>query len=392
MFTIHSLKHSLFFVLTFMLIGCGEQAGQGPREMGPIHVDTLTVSTSKIRLTTELPGRISAFNEAEVRPQVGGIIKKRLFKEGTNVQAGDVLYQIDPTTYQASVNSYKAQLQKAVADQQATQKSFERYSELLRKKLTSQQDYDDVYSANQQAIAQVAIYQAELDNANILLSYTQVKAPISGIIGLSQVSEGALVTAEQSSYLAEIIQSEQVYVDMTQSSVSLYTQRKEFQDLFKQGMKKPDIPVKIILEDGSEYEQTGYLEFADAQVNDSTGSVTLRALIPNPENSLLPGMFVRAYISSPQEKDYIVLPQSAVIRSQSGVPYVYIVNDKDMTEKKILQLGNEVDDGWVVKEGLKVGDKVVISNFSAVKQNQEVVIDSEDGVAKEQAEPAPTDK
>jgi len=317
---------------------------------------------------------------------VGGIIKKRLFKEGEYVKAGDVLYQIDPTTYQASVNSSKAQLNKAIADQQAAQKSFDRYSELLKQKLTSQQDYDDAYSTNQQALASVAVYQAELDTANIQLSYTQIKAPISGIIGLSQVSEGALVTAEQSSYLAEIIQSDQVYVDMTQSSVSLYTERKEFQNLFKKGQKKPMIPVKIILEDGSEYEQTGYLEFADAQVNDTTGSVTLRALIPNADNSLLPGMFVRALISSPQEQNYIVLPQATIIRTQSGEPYVYIVNDKNMTEKKMLQLGNEVDDGWIVKEGLNVGDKVVISNFSSVRQDQEVIVDSENGVTKAQTD------
>ena len=386
MFTINSPKHILFFVFTFLLTGCGEQAGHAPREVGPIHVDTQTVATSMIRLTTELPGRISAFNEAEVRPQVGGIIKKRLFKEGEYVKAGDVLYQIDPTTYQASVNSSKAQLNKAIADQQAAQKSFDRYSELLKQKLTSQQDYDDAYSTNQQALASVAVYQAELDTANIQLSYTQIKAPISGIIGLSQVSEGALVTAEQSSYLAEIIQSDQVYVDMTQSSVSLYTERKEFQDLFKKGQKKPIIPVKIILEDGSEYEQTGYLEFADAQVNDTTGSVTLRALIPNADNSLLPGMFVRALISSPQEQNYIVLPQATIIRTQSGEPYVYIVNDKNMTEKKMLQLGNEVDDGWIVKEGLNVGDKVVISNFSSVRQDQEVIVDSENGITKAQTD------
>lgn len=388
MFTTNSSKHMLFFVLTFLLSGCGEQAGHAPRTMGPIHVDTQTVTTSKIRLSTELPGRISAFNEAEVRPQVGGIIQKRLFKEGAYVNAGDVLYQIDPTTYQASVNSSKAQLQKAISDQQSAQKSFNRYRELLKQKLTSQQNYDDAYSTNQQALASVAIYQAELDNDNIQLSYTQIKAPISGIIGLSQVSEGALVTAEQSSYLVKIIQSDQVYVDMTQSSVSLYTQRKEFQDLFKKGMEKPTIPVKIILEDGSEYEQTGYLEFADAQVNDTTGSVTLRALVPNLNNTLLPGMFVRAFVSSPQEKDYIVLPQSTIIRTQSGEPYVFIVNDNNITEKKMLQLGNEVGNGWVVKEGLNVGDKVVISNFSAVKQDQEVVIDSEDGVANEQAKAA----
>ncbi|MEL0657681.1 efflux RND transporter periplasmic adaptor subunit [Psychromonas arctica] len=391
MFTLKSSKGLLTFIFTFFLLGCGEQGNMKPRAMGPIHVDTITATNTSLRLSTELPGRISAFNEAEVRPQVGGIIKKRLFKEGSYVEAGDVLYQIDPVTYQASVNSSKAQLQKSISDQQATQKSFDRYSELLKKKLTSQQNYDDAYSDNQQALASVAIYQAELDNANVQLSYTKIKAPISGIIGLSQVSEGALVTAEQSSYLAEIIQSDQVYVDMAQSSVSLYALQKEFQIGLKDDQEKPIIPVKILLEDGSEYEHTGHLEFADAQVNDLTGSVTLRALIPNPRHTLLPGMFVRANVSSPEEREYIVLPQSLVIRSQSGAPYAYVVNDKNIVEKKNLTLGSEVNNGWVVKKGLVVGDRVVTNNFAKVKENIEVVIDSEDDIAKEQPQPASID-
>ncbi|MGB5445929.1 MAG: efflux RND transporter periplasmic adaptor subunit, partial [Psychromonas sp.] len=271
------------------------------------------------------------------------------------------------------------------ADQQATKKTLNRYNELLKKKLTSQQDYDDADSANLQALAEVAIRQAELDNANILLSYTKIKAPISGRIGISQVSEGALITAQQANNLVTIVQSDQVYVDMTQSSVVLYAQQKEFNRNDKKGKTRPVVPVKITLEDGTAYDQTGYLEFSDVQVSDSTGSVTLRALVPNAEHTLLPGMFVRAHISSPEEREYIVLPQSVVVRSQSGEPSAYIVNSENITEKKTLLLGDEVENGWVVQEGLNVGDKVVISNLSKIKNNQNVVIDSEQRADKTQA-------
>ena len=287
-----------------------------------------------------------------------------------------MLYQIDPVTYQASVNSNKAELAKAVVDQKATQKSLVRYKELIKKKLTSQQAFDDAETANDQALAEVAIRQAALDNANTLLSYTKIKAPISGRIGLSNISEGALITAQQSTNLATIIQSNQVYVDMTQSSILLYAQQQEF----KGTTEKPIVPVKITLEDGSEYDETGYLEFSDVQVSDSTGSVTLRALVPNEQHSLLPGMFVRATISAPQEKEYIVIPQSLVVRTQSGQPTAYVINSDNKAMRIDLILGNEVDAGWVVKQGLTVGDKVVMNNLSKIKSNQTVVIDSQNTV------------
>ncbi|MFT6926663.1 MAG: membrane fusion protein (multidrug efflux system) [Psychromonas sp.] len=382
MFTINSSKCYLLLLFTFLLLGCGEQAGSAKRVIEPIHVDALTMSEVTLRLSTELPGRISAFKNAEVRPQVTGIIESRLFEEGAEVKAGEVLYQIDPVIYQASVNSYQAQLQKAVADQLSTKKSIVRYTSLLKKNLTSQQNYDDAYSANQQALAEVAIRQAALDNASVLLSYTQIKAPISGRIGLSQVSEGSLVTAQQDTNLASIIQSNQVYVDMTQSSVTLYAQQQEFQGSLENAEKPPVIPVKITLEDGSEYDQLGYLEFSDVRVDNSTGSVTLRALVANEKHRLLPGMFVRATISAPKEKQYIVIPQSLVVRTQSGEPTAYVINSDNQVKRVDLILGNEVDNGWVVKKGLAVGDNVVMSNLSKIKANQTVVIDSENVVYK----------
>ena len=367
------LRLSLCFLLPFTLLGCGEQAQEQRPVAGPVHVDVLNLAPTRLRLTTELPGRIAAFKQAEVRPQVTGILKSRLYKEGSQVEAGDVLYEIDPTTYQSNVNSAQAQLAKAKTTEATNKKTALRYKELLRKKLTSQQDYDDADAAYKEAQAEVAINQAALDYANIELSYTKIKAPISGQAGLSLVSEGSLLTAEQSSYLTTIIQTSNVYVDMQQSSLSIHKMKQDFAD-FKD--EKADIPVSITLEDGSAYEQVGHLEFADTQVSDSTGTVTLRAIIPNPNNTLLAGMYVRAHISMPEARDYLVVPQSAVVRSQSGVPSVFTVNQEGKTVKKTVVLDDEVDNGWVVKEGLVAGDQVVISNIINMKNDIAVIIDS----------------
>ena len=251
---------------------------------------------------------------------------------------------------------------------------MKRYANLLKKKLTSQQLYDEADSTYLQAKAEVAIRQAELDYANIELSYTQIKAPISGQAGFSLVSEGSLLTTGQSDYITTIIQTDNVYVDMKQSSVSLYKLQQEFRTMINQ---RPIVPVSITLEDGTTYSEQGQLEFADTQVEGSTGTVTLRAIIPNPDNALLAGMYVRAYISMPEARDYLVIPQSSVVRSQSGVPSVYVVNQDNIIVKKTIVLSNEVGNGWVVKEGLEAGDKVVLNNLMNVKNNLSVIIDSD---------------
>jgi len=356
-----------------LLLGCGEQKIEQRPAAGPIHVDVLDLTPTTLRLTTELPGRITAFKQAEVRPQVTGILKNRLYKEGSQVKAGDILYEMDPTTYQSNVNSAQAQLAKALTSEDTARKTVVRYQELLKKKLTSQQDFDDAYAAYKEAQAEVAISQAELDYANVELSYTKIKAPISGQAGLSLVSEGSLLTAEQSSYLTTIVQTKNVYVDMQQSSLAITKIRKEFSTLAD---KNAEIPVSITLEDGSTYDEVGHLEFFDTLVSDSTGTVTLRAIIPNPDNILLAGMYVRANISMPEARDYLVVPQSAVVRSQSGKPSVFVVNSENKVMKKSVVLGAEVNNGWVVKEGLSSGDQVVISNIINMKNNTTVLVDS----------------
>lgn len=364
---------NVILLFTFILIGCDGEKVQSQRPMQIAHVDVLDISPQTLRLTTELPGRIAAFKEAEVRPQVSGILQSRLYKEGTQVKEGDVLYQIDPTTYQSKVNSAQAQLRKSKNNEATAKRNVDRYRALLKKKLTSQQVYDDADAAYKDALADVAINQAALDYAQIELSYTKIKAPISGKAGISLVSEGSLLTAEQSSYLTTIIQTDSIYVDMQQSSLSLHKVKKSFKTVKGE---KPVVPVSITLEDGSAYEHVGRLEFADTQVADSTGTVTLRAIIPNPDNTLLVGMYVRAHIAMPEARDYIVVPQSAVVRSQSGAPSVFTVNKDNKTVKKAVVLGSEVDNGWVVTEGLEVGEQVVLSNIINMKNGIEVVIDS----------------
>lgn len=367
-------KILLLTVSLFIISGCKDNSPQ-QQKIPPLHVDTLTLQYKSARLSSELPGRISAIKEAEVRPQVSGIITERLFKEGKEVKQGDVLYQIEPATYQANVNSAKATLNRTLADQNVAKKTLNRIAELAKKKLSSQQDFDDAQAAYEQATAEVAVSQAALDYSNILLSYTQITAPISGRIGISQVSEGALVTAEQSSYLTTIQQINNVYVDISQSSLSLLKLKREF-PRNKDHEQERKIPVDIKMEDGTDYPIQGYLEASDILVDESTGSMTLRAIVSNPNNELLPGIFVRATIYSPSEKDYIMIPQSIVIRSQTGEPFVYIANDKNIVEKRAISLGNEMENNWIVLNGLKEGEHVIINNLQKIKEGAPIVIDN----------------
>ena len=379
MFFTREVKYSLFLlILPLGLLGCSDQTETNKRPVQSIHVDTSTLTYSTLRLTTELPGRITAFKEAEVRPQITGIIESRLYKEGSYVEKGDILFQIDPTTYQSTVNSANAELKKALSSERNAKKEMARYAQLLKKKLSSQQLFDSAEAAYLEAKAEVAVRQATLDYANIELSYTKIKAPISGKAGFSQVSEGSLLTSGQSDYITTVIQTDNVYIDMQQSAVAFYKIQQEFKNATT---KNPTVPVSITLEDGTIYDQTGHLEFTDTQTNGSTGTVALRAIIANPDNALLAGMYVRAKISMPEARDYLIVKQSTVVRSQSGLPSVFIVDDNNQIVKKSIVLGNEVDNGWVVKEGLKAGDNVVINNLAKVKNGLTVIVDNASNTA-----------
>jgi len=279
-----------------MVTGCGKKTAGTPPPSGPPEVGVVTIQLQRVALTTELPGRTSPHLIAEVRPQVSGIIQKRLFTEGSDVTAGQVLYQIDPATYQAAYASAKAALARAEANLIPARLKEERFRDLVKVKAVSQQDYDDASAAIKQAEADVASAKAAVETARINLAYTRVTAPISGRIGRSTVTDGALVTANQPTALATIQQLSSMYVDVTQSSSELLILKRNLASGLLKNNGSAQARVKLLLEDGSAYPLPGTLKFSEVTVDQSTGSLTLRAVFPNPQQLLLPGMFVRAIL------------------------------------------------------------------------------------------------
>jgi membrane fusion protein, multidrug efflux system len=288
---------SLTLAAAILLTGCRGQEQMARSAPGPVEVDVHIVTTEPVDLSVELTGRTAAYRIAEVRPQVSGIVQKRLFTEGSEVEAGQLLYQIDPATYQASLDSAKAALARAEAVEHSARLKAERYRTLVRTKAVSEQDQIEMEASWKQAVADVAAAKAALDSARILLEYTRITAPITGRIGKSMISEGALVTAQQANPLAVIQQLDPLYVDVSQSSTESLRLRKEIAAGQAEGEDNPRSEVTVLLDDGSTYDQTGVLEFSDVTVNQSTGTVTLRAIVANPRQQLLPGMFVRARIA-----------------------------------------------------------------------------------------------
>ena len=305
----------------WILAGCGQNStGKAPPQAGPPEVAVVEVKPQRVAITTELPGRTSAYLVAEVRPQVGGIIQKRFFTEGSDVKAGDVLYQIDPATYQAAWDSAKAQLARAEANISTTRVRAERYKELVEIKAVSRQEYDDAAAALKQAEADIEAGKAAVETARINLAYTKVTAPIAGRIGKSSVTVGALVMAGQGMPLATIQQIDPVYVDVTQSSASLL----RLQQSMASGTLKRDsanrAKVKLILEDGTPYPLEGALQFQDVTVDPTTGSYILRIVFPNPKRVLLPGMFARAVLEEGVNEQALLVPQQGVSRDPKGNP------------------------------------------------------------------------
>ena len=358
-------------VLACMLIttGCKQQSSVGgpPPAGTPPEVGVVTITTAPVTLTMELPGRISPHLLAEVRPQVGGIIQKRLFTEGSDVKAGQVLYQIDPATYQAAYASAKAALARAEANLTSVRLKAERFRELATIKAVSQQDYDDASSMLKQAEADVAANQAAVDAARINLDYTSVKAAISGRIGRSTVTDGALVTASQTAPMATIQQLDPVYVDVTQSSAELLRLKRNLASGEIKGKEADQAKVKLLLEDGSSYPQEGVLKFSEVTVVQSTGSVTLRALFPNPDQLLLPGMFVRAIIQEGVSEQAIMVPQRGVSRNQKGEAMAMVVGAEEKVEPRVIKVSRTVGDNWLVSEGLKTGDRVIVEGIQKAR-------------------------
>jgi membrane fusion protein (multidrug efflux system) len=347
--------------------GCEGGHGQQGRAAPVPEVAIVTVQPQKVELTTELPGRTSAYLVAEIRPQVNGIIQKRLFREGSDVKAGQLLYQIDPAPFQVAHDSAKASLGKAEANLPSIRLRAERYRELIPDRAVSQQECDDAAAAMQQAQAEIEYWKTAVEAARINLGYTRVTAPISGRIGKSSVTDGALVTAYQPTALATIQQLDPIYVDVTQSSAELLRLKRNLET----GRLSPDgkngKKVRILLEDGTAYPLEGTLQFRDITVDPATGSFTLRIVVPNPEDLLLPGMFVRAVVQEGIAEQAILVPQQGVSRTPKGEPIALVVDEAGTVQQRKLTLNRAMGDKWLVSSGLAVGDRVIVEGMLNVR-------------------------
>ena len=340
---------------------------QAAQARPPVEVAVYTVKPQEVVLTKDLAGRTSAYQVAEIRPQVTGIILKRMFTQGSLIKKGQQLYQIDPATYKAAYESASASLVRAQADVKAVEPKLARYSRLVKVGGVSRQVYDDTVAALAQAKADVAVAKANLVAAKINLDYTKVFSPISGRIGKSSVTEGALVTANQTTALAVVQNLDRIYVDVNQSSEELMA--------LKKGMNNPEQNSMVNLfigKEGTPYDLQGKLLFSDATVDQSTGMVQLRILFPNPEKELLPGLFVRARVEQSRQEKAIAVPQQAVIRNSDGSVSVWVV-DKDNTVKfQSVNVLQAVKDQWIVSSGLVPGDRVVVEGLQKISPQAKV--------------------
>ncbi len=333
----------------------------------PAEVATLTIAPQRVVLTTELPGRTSPYRMAEIRPQVNGLIQKRLFTEGSDVQAGQELYQIDPAPFQAALNNAQAALGRAEAGLPALSARAERFKDLVAEKAVSQQNLDDAAAALKQTEADVQFYKAALENARINLGYTRVIAPISGRIGTSTVTDGAIVTAYQPMALATIQQLDPIYVDVPQSTSELLRlERRMAEGRLARDATSQDA-AQLILEDGTAYPQEGTLQFRDISVDRSTASVTLRMVFPNSRGVLLPGMFVRAVVKEGVNGKAILIPQQAVSRDPKGNPLAFIVDAQGVAQPRLLVLDRALGNQWLVNSGLAPGDRVIVEGLQRVR-------------------------
>ncbi|WP_168074961.1 efflux RND transporter periplasmic adaptor subunit [Caulobacter sp. SSI4214] len=353
--------------IALTLAACGKGQGAGGAGMGmggPAEVGYIVVQPQSVGLTTELAGRTSAYLVSDVRPQVGGVIKSRLFQEGSIVHAGQSLYQIDPATYQATYNSAVAALAQAQAQATSAKLKADRYKTLVETGAVSKQDNDDAQAAALQTAAAVAVQKAAVDNARINLNYTKVAAPISGRIGKSSVTPGALVTASQATALATVQDLSKIYVDVTQTSAELLKLKEQFAS-GKLG-KAGSTSVSLKLEDGSTYPLAGSLEFSDITVDPGTGAVGLRAVFPNPNGALLPGMYVHAVLTQGVASGGVLVPQTAIQRDPKGNAMVSVVGAQG-AEPRPVTLGQTVGDKWLVTGGLKPGDKVITEGLQKLR-------------------------
>ena len=348
----------------------GAPAGAGAQRAPQVSVTE--IQPTELDMTTTLQGRTASDLVADVRPQVAGILQKRLFKEGSEVKEGQALYQIDPAVYEAAVASAKAELQRAQAVLYQTRLTANRYAQLVKTNAISKQNNDDAQAAYKQAQAAVAAAEAGLKNAQINLDYTTVRSPISGRIGRSLVTPGALLSAHQAQNMAVVQTLDPIYVDVTQSSKEILSLKKDIAS-GKLKTKGGAIPVTLIMEDGTKYPQTGELTLSEVSVDPGTGTITLRAEFPNPDNILLPGMFVRTELPQGTMEKALLVPQRAVMREANGTPYVYVVEDGKIAIRRLVTHRTQ-GQNWIIEEGLKPGEKVVIEGLQRIRPGVPVQI------------------
>ncbi|HRP25733.1 efflux RND transporter periplasmic adaptor subunit [Thauera sp.] len=365
----------------------GATAGAGAQPAPAVTV--MTVKSESVPMVTELPGRTTPYLIAELRPQVTGIVTERAFNEGSEVKAGQVLYRIDPAPYQAAYDSAKAALARAEANAQAARIKAERHAGLVKIEAVSKQANDDAQAALKQAQAEVAAAKAALDKAKIDLDYTRLKSPIAGRIGRSAVTAGALVTANQAQALATVQQLDPIYVDLTQSSVEMLRLRSDLAAGRLQAGAKGEVPVKLILEDGSEYAAEGRLALSEVTVDEGTGSVTLRAQFANGDGVLLPGMYVRARLPQGTRSDAILVPHKALSRDPRGDALVMVVNADNVVESRAVQVAQSLGESWVLTGGLQAGERVIVEGLQRVRPGAPVQAEEAATAAGAQASAAP---
>lgn len=367
------MKFKLLSVLSLGIIiaGCNNQT-QAPQQRPPTQVSTITIKQEPVSITSDLTGRVVSSMVSEVRPQVTGIIQKRLFEEGADVKEGQVLYQIDPAQYQAAYNQALASLNSAKADIEAAKLKKQRYDNLVKQKAVAKQDADDARSSYDKIVAVYAEKKAALDIAQINLNYTKILAPISGIVGISSVTPGALVTANQTTSLATIRSLNPIYVDLTRSSTEMLKIKE-----IKSKLGNTEItPVHLLLEDGTQYDQIGKLKLSEVSVDESTGSVILRAIFKNDNKDLLPGMYVKAKLINGVEEKAILIPQLTTTQDAYGNSTVFVVGTDNKVEKRKITIYSSHKNKWIVSSGLKAGEKIITEGTDKVSVGQVVTVDN----------------
>lgn len=348
-----------------IMSACSGGEGAGPGGPPPAEVGVVILESQSVTLTRELSGRTSPYLVAEVRPQVTGIVKQRLFTEGGLVKAGQALYQLDDATYRADATSARAGLARAEAALTVARLRAKRSEELLVTKAVSQQDHDGVIAALQQAEADVEAAKAAAERAGVVLAYARISSPIAGRIGKSSVTPGALVTANQADALATVQQLDPIYVDVTQSSSELLGLRQQLAAGRLEAAE--DLPVEILLEDGSRYEHAGKLAFSEVTVDPGTGSYTLRVVVPNPQHILLPGIYLRAVIGVGLRQDAILAPQRGILHGPKGQTTAMVLGSDNMVEMRSVRVSQTIGDRWLVEEGLAAGDRVIVEGLQKVR-------------------------